>query len=208
MDQTQRLQIFSLISLDPDAINKISGCSCDIIFPIEMSHSFLSHGQVSSPLILKSISLKRIIFIMERINSESRYKSSSRIESLSSLWKEKEISTIFVLDSLYINILTLKFLHDHSYIIRISPGSHDYNFEYIEFIFYKLMKSGFSLYGLGDLKETKDLIEYISNDREIIFLALSSRSILIQDFSAVKTLAYIVLKSINQSNKSSECLEP
>ena len=68
------------------------------------------------------------------------------------------------------------------------------------------MKPGFSLYGLGDLKETKDLIEYISNDREIIFLA-SSRSILIQDFSAVKTLAYIVLKSINQSNKSSECLE-
>ena len=194
MHQILRLQVFSLIPFEDNVINQLARSSCDIIFPIEIAQSFLISTQVSTNL--ESNAIKRIMLTFQGIDYESPYSTTTSIEMLSSLWIEKEIPTIIVLDSGLASIINLQYSYFHSYIIRVRPGSHDYNFEYLEFLLCKLLKLGFLLHGLDEVKTTAELFEYISKNREICFYAFSPASVPSNHHSAAKPLADIILNSI------------
>ena len=197
MSQVLRSQVFSLILLEADVINKLTNTSCEVIFPMKMTNYFLKNTELLNDMTTEA--RNKTLFTLQDVDDQSRYSTSTSIESLLGIWKEKDVPTIILLDSFLASIISFRYSLFHSYIIRLRPGSPDYNFEYVEFILGKLLRHGFSLYGLGDLKQTHDLIRCISENNEICFYASPNRG-LGDNHIRLKRNAFIILDFIKKLN--------
>ena len=157
--------ILSSAVLQPDHIFTLASNNCSLILPSSKSLTN-KVNQISTAT--DNNCLHRILYAPVLNSSPcSKYTASKRIENLCDNWIPLDSNSVIILDSTVLSLFTFNFVRPYSYLLHFRHGSHDYSFEYIEFIIKRFMNSGYSFVSLIKLKNINDIVEIIHQRRDI-----------------------------------------
>ena len=157
--------ILSSVSLKADHISTLASNNCSLILPY--SQPVVNKIDPLSITINKE-SLHKIIYSpVFQLSTCSKYAVSKRVEYLCANWIPSDSIPVIILDSSVLSLVTFNFSRSHSYCLHFRHGSHDYSFEYIEFIINKFINAGYSLVSLIKVKNLNDIEDLISDKRDI-----------------------------------------
>ena len=188
--------IISSLCMNVDTIMTLASGNCTLVLPIDDCSQHLLNQSPCN--IISNYSYNIFFTPIFSPGTDSIYAAANRVEALCANCSIADSKLVVILDSSVVSIITFNFSRPHSYLLCFRNDSHDYSFEYIEFIIQKFNKAGYAFISSTEIRKKQELISAINRKQSIFLYVYDKQSInekQMLDFS--KQIGTFLMRQIN-----------